>query len=120
LAQWFRPGVAFSILAWGVGIFFFVREGFDTGYGAYSGYILNVMMSALYILLIVKSDIADFSAVVAWSKMLGTAVLSVFNVMVRPDSLFLMTLLAVTLILDLFYIFVYHQRRAGAQRARPV
>lgn len=105
----FRPGAAFGIVAWGVALYYFVGEGYDTGYGAISGYILNVMMSALYIVLIVKhaDKIESFSGVVAWSKMLGTALLSVFNFIVRPDDYLLMTLYTVTFVLDVLYIVIY-------------
>ena len=50
----------------------FVGEGYDTGYGAISGYILNTMMSALYVVIILRhGHLYDFSLVVAWSKMTG-------------------------------------------------
>ena len=111
LRSWFKPALAFGIVAWGVGIYCFVGDGNDTGYGAISGYILNVMMSALYIQLLLQHDVDDFSELVAWSKMLGTALLSVFNVMVKGDDLFLMSLCAITLLLDIAYIALYYQRR---------
>ena len=42
-------------------------EGYDTGYGAVSGYVLNMMMSALYVVLILRHHhVAEFSLVVAW------------------------------------------------------
>jgi hypothetical protein len=118
----FRPGAAFGILAWAVGLYYFVGEGYDTGYGAISGYILNVMMSALYIVLIAKhaDDIQYFSGLVAWSKMLGTALLSVFNFIHRPDDYLLMTLYTVTFILDVLYIYVYYALRQRGPRARRV
>lgn len=121
LAAVFKPAFAFGIVAWGVLIYFYVYGGYDTGYGAMSGYILNVMMSALYINLILKHDPNDFSELVAWSKMLGTALLSVFNMMVRGDDGFLMTLCAFTFLFDVAYIVLFYQRRrAVATRPAPV
>ena len=111
IGPWFKRIVFFSIAAWAVMIYFFVAEGYDTGYGAISGYILNVMMSALYIELIVRSDPRNFSAIVAWSKMLGTALLSVFNAIIRPTDHFLMALCAVPLALDIAYIVIFYARR---------
>jgi hypothetical protein len=119
LDAWFAPAMTFGIVAWGVALYYFVAQGYDTGYGAISGYVLNVMMSALYITLILgHDDIRDFSAIVAWSKMLGTALLSVFNLMVQTQNTFLLILCGVTLILDLVYIGAYHSR-AGAVRRAP-
>jgi hypothetical protein len=120
LRRYFRPAAVLGILFWAVAIYYMVGEGYDTPYGAISGYVLNVMMSALYVVLIVNAGRVEyFSYLVAWSKMLGTALLSVFNYMVKGDDLFLMTLCLVTLLLDLLYIFVFHAmaRRTAAAAA---
>ena len=114
VATYFTPAASCAIVAWGVMIYFFVEGHYDTGYGANSGYILNVMMSALYIELVLRHDIRDFSAVVAWSKGAGTALLSVFNLMVKPDMPFLLTLCLVTLLLDITYVAVFYARRRAA------
>lgn len=112
LKRWFRPAFAFGIVAWTVVLYCFVEGGFDTDYGAYSGYILNVMMSALYIPLVLRHDVDDFSVTVGWSKMLGTALLSVFNYQIHGDRPFLMALCGITFVLDCFYLVVLHKRRA--------
>ena len=58
----FTPACVFGIAAWAVGIYFFVGEGYDTGYGAISGYILNTMMSALYVVIILRhGELYEFS-----------------------------------------------------------
>ena len=49
LKGWFKRACAFGIIAWFFAFYFFVGEGYDNRYGAISGYIINVMMSALYI-----------------------------------------------------------------------
>lgn len=113
LGPWFTRIMLFSIASWGVMIYFFISGGYDTGYGAISGYILNVMMSALYVEAIVRSDPANYSTIVAWSKMLGTALLSVFNAIVRPDDHFLMSLCLITFLLDVVYIILLRMRKNG-------
>jgi hypothetical protein len=114
MANAFRPAAAFGILCWGVALYFFIGGGYDTSYGAMSGYILNVMMSALYCVLIIKQadNVRLFSGVVAWSKMLGTLLLSIFNFWVRPQDHLLMTLYTVTFALDVLYIGLYQGLRA--------
>ncbi len=114
----FRPACLFGIAAWGVAIYFFVGEGYDTGYGAISGYILNTMMSALYVVIILRhGHLVDFSLVVAWSKMLGTALLTVFNFIVQPGNPYLLLLCLLTLALDLLYIGLFYGLRAGRAAA---
>ena len=114
----FRPACVFGIVAWAVGIYFFVGEGYDTGYGAISGYILNTMMSALYLVIILRhGHLYDFSLVVAWSKMLGTALLTVFNFIVQPHNPYLLLLCLLTLALDLLYIGLFYAIRSGRAAA---
>lgn len=114
----FRPACVFGIAAWALGIYFFVGEGYDTGYGAISGYILNTMMSALYVVVILRhGQLRDFSLTVAWSKMLGTALLTAFNFIVQPHNPYLLLLCLLTLALDLLYIALFHAIRAGRATA---
>jgi len=114
----FKPACVFGIAAWAVGIYFFVGEGYDTGYGAISGYILNTMMSALYVVLILRhGHLVDFSLLVAWSKMLGTALLTVFNFVVQPGNPYLLLLCLLTLALDLVYIGIFYAIRSGRAAA---
>lgn len=114
LRKAFKPAMAFGIVAWGFAIYFFVKGGYDNGYGAFSGYILNVMMSALYILLLLQGNARDFSALVGWSKMIGTGLLSVFGFIVNRHNLFLMSLCLISFILDMAYIGLLHQRTKRA------
>lgn len=119
IAHFFRPASAFGIVCWLVALYYFIGEGYDTSYGAISGYILNMMMSALYIVLIAKADNPQFfSDIVAWSKMLGTAVLSLFNFMVRPDDHLLMTLCAATFLLDVIYVIAVRALNGRGAPAR--
>ena len=114
LAAIFKPACVFGIAAWAVGIYFFVGEGYDTGYGAISGYILNTMMSALYVVIILRhGELYDFSLVVAWSKMLGTALLTVFNFIVQSGNPYLLLLCLLTLALDLLYVGLFYAIRSG-------
>ncbi|MFL6193487.1 MAG: hypothetical protein ACJ75H_04910 [Thermoanaerobaculia bacterium] len=114
LRRWFAPAAAFGIVAWTALIYTF--RPLDSSYGGISGYILNVMMSFLYLILLAqeRSDIQDFSALVGWSKMLGTGFFSVFNALYVPENRFLMTMCAVTFILDATYVVAFHRIKAKA------
>lgn len=69
--------------------------------GAYSGYILNVMMSALYIpLLLHMRNSAPFNRLAAaWCKGVGTLFISIFCFLKFEDP-FLLSIGAVTTLLD--------------------
>lgn len=111
LKKYFRPAVAVGIPIWILGIYFFVRQGYDTPTGLISGYILNVIIAALYILLILRHPrLSDFSYIVAWSKMLGTAIASVFCFIALPDKHLLLVMCVTCFVLDSTYIAVFHWR----------
>jgi hypothetical protein len=59
----------------------------------------------------------DFSLLVAWSKMLGTALLTVFNFIVQPHNPYLLLLCLLTLALDLLYIGLFYAVRSGRAAA---
>jgi hypothetical protein len=111
LKRYFRPAVAVGIAVWMLGIYFFVAQGYDTPTGLISGYILNVIIAALYILLILRHpNLSDFSYIVAWSKMLGTAIASVFCFIALPHERLLLVMCVVCFVLDSTYIAVFHWR----------
>jgi hypothetical protein len=119
LKKYWVPVCAFGILAWALAIYFWVKMGYDTGVGATSGYVLNVLMSFLYITLLLNQPIQYFSTMVAWSKMLGTGILTVWNTTLPEINPFVITLGVVTFVLDMTYIVLVHRRKAEA-RAKSV
>lgn len=120
LRRWFAPAAAFGIAAWVALLYFFVRQGFDNTFGGISGYILNVMMSAFYLVMLAQlQNLRDVSPLVGWSKMLGTGVFSIFNFLLTPHNGFLMTLCLVTFLLDAAYVAAYHARAARERAAAP-
>ena len=121
----FRPGLVLGIASWMTAIFFFVREGLDMSMGATSAYIINVMMSAVYIVMLYTHPERRFSATIGWTKGLGTACFSLFMVMAplhryqdtAPAAKgFLLTLCAISLLLDAVYILALHLRQQRATR----
>lgn len=107
--------ITFGIIAWFSSLWFFISEGYDMAMGATSAYIINIMMSAVYIVMVVKHpEIRKFSWTVAWTKGLGTALISVFMFMApmtrfgAPDVPsargFLWALCILTLALDVIFV----------------
>ena len=71
-------------------------------------------MSALYVVIILRhGPLYEFSLLVAWSKMLGTALLTVFNFVVQAGNPYLLALCLLTLALDLLYIALFYAIRSG-------
>ena len=119
LRKYLRPAIVLGIASWSTFIYYFVREGYDMSMGATSAYIINVMMSAVYITMLWTHPERAFSALIGWTKGLGTACFSVFMVMaplhryqedVLAEKGFLLSLCLVTLLLDAIYIVALHNR----------
>lgn len=90
--------------------YFFVAQGFDTPIGANSGYILNLIISLLYPVLLLRGDPLNFSPVVAWCKFLGTGCITVSIFLIYPQNYFIHVLGASCFCLDLGYSVLLNQK----------
>jgi hypothetical protein len=118
LRPYFRPAVALAILAWTATLLLLVRQGYDAPTGIVSGYMVTLLMSALYIPQFYRErDRTPYSPFVAWCKLLGNGLVIGFCVLAYPENEFLLTLCGVTLILDVYYVWLFHTRRAPAPAA---
>ena len=96
--------------------YYYVLQGFDTPIGANSGYILNLIISLLYPILLLRSDVRNFSMRVAWCKGLGTACISVSMFMIYPKNYFVQCLCVACFLFDAAYVYLLKQR----QKALPL
>ncbi len=111
LREYFRASVSLAILAFGATLFLFVRQGYDTSTGLVSGYMVTLLMSALYIPQFLRErDRTPYSPFVAWCKLLGNGLVIGFCVLVYPDNHFLQAMCGITLVLDVYYVFLFHTR----------
>ncbi|MFC0875353.1 hypothetical protein ACE01N_02100 [Saccharicrinis sp. FJH2] len=104
--------IASGIASWFLILFFYIKN-YDhpiSHNGAYSGYILNVMMSAMYVPLLLRlSRTQPFNVWAAWLKGVGTLLISAFCFLRYTDG-FLLSMCAVTTILDATYIYLIMKR----------
>ncbi len=109
----------FKIIAFGLLIiwiplnYFFVKQGFDTTIGANSGYILNLIISLLYPVLLLRSDVKNFSETVAWCKFIGTGCISVSMFLIYPENYFVQILAVSCFVLDLTYAIILKRKSAN-------
>jgi hypothetical protein len=110
LVRHFTAIVTGAIAMWSAGIFAFVKEFHDV-IGGFTGYILNVQMSALYVVEIVNHPMQRaYSMRVGVLKMLGTVVILLAELLAPSPSLFVLVLGPITLALDLAYVALIAQR----------
>jgi len=102
--------IVFGIAAWLVVLYFYIKN-YDAPIsknGAYSGFILNVIISALYISQFFRlSNPQLFSKPIAWSKGVGTALISVFCFLHFTDG-FLRSLCVLNALLDGLYLYIFY------------
>jgi len=87
------------------------HQGYDLPLGSNSAYLDNVEMSALYLWAgLTLADPTRLSPVVAWSKFLGTAMVTVFVFLAYPANAFVHTLAGIVTFLDIAYVAILHRR----------
>lgn len=111
LRRYFPVFVAVLIVGWLVFYVTLKDSGYDLPLGSTSAYLDNIEMSALYLWLgLSLVDPRRLSPVVAWSKALGTGMVTVFVFMTYPDNTFVQGLGVMSAILDATYIVVLTHR----------
>lgn len=113
--RYFKSGLLVSYAFWLWLLFLFVKQGNDTPNGMLSGFIVSVFMSALYVT-VELSDIepAQYSLTAGCAKLVANSSASAFCVLVYGPNHFLITLCAITVVLDVIYLLLFRQRRASA------
>ncbi|MBL4654078.1 MAG: hypothetical protein JKY53_14635 [Flavobacteriales bacterium] len=114
LVKHYKFLIAFCLVCWFAVLYTYIGK-WDlpiTHMGANSGYILNVMMSLMYPILLLKmSTTKGFSYVAGWCKGVGTLLISVFCSLKFGDHYWLLTLCVITSILDGWYLVIFTKKR---------
>jgi len=119
LRRSYRPVIILVAAAWAVVYYFFKTEGFDTAIGAMSAYVAQSLISVLYLLLLLRHHRFVWDSYsIAWLKMLGSGLITVFMFIHYPANHYLQTVAALTLIIDCVYIAVYVRRHRSEKDAR--
>ena len=100
--------VVASLASWLFMLFFYIKN-YDypiSHMGAYSGYIINWMMSMLFITLYVRtSNKVFFSLANNWLKLIGNGCISIFCFL-KFNDWFLFSVIIVNTLLDLLYLII--------------
>lgn len=117
LAQRFRLVTLCGIVAWGVMLYFYIKL-YDaplSHMGAYSGYILSILMGTLYLTLFLSTNtIHRYSYASVWCAGIGNLLVTLFCFSHFTDW-FLLSMCGFTTLLNATYILV-----VAAHRRQPV
>lgn len=114
LRRFFRPALLAGLAGWTAFYWTFRGQGYDLPLGSNSAYVVNIVMSTLYIGLVLRTpDASLFGATIGWLKGLGTGMVTVFVFLAYPENRFVQTLGVITALLDVTYLAVLHLRQRG-------
>jgi hypothetical protein len=106
--------VVASLAGWTAFYVAFRGQGYDLPLGSNSAYVINVVMSVLYIGLVLRAgDVSVFSSDIGWLKGLGTGMVTGFVFLAYPENTFVQTLGVLTALLDGVYLYLLRLRRLG-------
>lgn len=101
-----------NAVAWAVLCYFFRSTNLDTNFGATSGYIINFLLSTLYLLLILRwKDVSVFTLLTAGSKGLGTGIITISMFMIYPENPFILALGVMVFLIDLTYFTILYRKK---------
>jgi hypothetical protein len=91
--------------------YFFMKEGYDTNIGANSGYIINVILSLQCVFMLLQTKKTEnFSLLLAWSRTLGTGLITVSMFIFYPESRLIQLLGCTCFLLDISFIAILTKR----------
>ncbi len=90
---------------------------YDLPMGVLDAYIVNIVMSVAFISLLYVPDFPEHSELLAWSKFLGTGLISVMFSMKYPDNYFLWVIYFVVAAFDIAFILLMYKKRKQLQMA---
>jgi hypothetical protein len=93
----------------------FHHQGYDLPLGSNSAYLDNVAVSGLYLWFGLTRNHLDLSLWVAWSKFIGTGLVSVFVFRQYPGNEFVHALAVIVGTLDVAYLVVLYLRRMSVE-----
>ncbi|UFH56034.1 hypothetical protein [Spirosoma sp. KNUC1025] len=111
MVKYFKYFCIINFAFWILFCYFYRNEGYDTLNGANSGYIINVILSLQCLFMLFQTkDTARFSMVLAWSRMLGTGLITVSLFYFFPENQFVKFLGLSCLVIDNTFITVLWRR----------
>ncbi len=90
---------------------------YDLPMGVLDAYIVNVVMSVAFLSLLFVPNFPEHSKLLAWSKFLGTGIISVMFSMKYPDNYFLWVIYFVVAFFDITFIVLMNKKAKALKNA---
>lgn len=112
--EFFRKNLRWLIalgLAGSIPLSCFFMVQYDLPMGVIDAYIVNVVMSVAFLSLLFVPDFPEHSIALAWSKFLGTGLISIMFQSKYPDNHFLTVVYLVVAAFDILFLVLMYQKR---------
>jgi hypothetical protein len=105
--KYFKLFFGYSIFAWLLLLFYFIKDGYDNPIGANSAYAIQLLISASCLGMMLRSPLEKgISYIAAWSRMLGSFFCGLMCVIHWPQNHWILLMLILYMIIDIFYLWI--------------
>ncbi len=110
---YFKELFSFALVSWLIVLYFFYKNNYDNPIGANSAYVINILISSLYVLMFIRlEDKSVLSFTTAWTKCIGTAMISLMCILRWPENTWLISMCLVCFLLDIYYIYIFKKAKS--------
>lgn len=105
--KYFKLFFGYSILAWLLVLYFFIKDGYDNSIGANSAYAIQLLISASCLGMMLRSPLEKgISYIASWSRMLGSLFCGIMCIIHWPSNHWILIMVILFMVIDIFYLWV--------------
>ncbi|MDF2438701.1 MAG: hypothetical protein K0Q95_3077 [Bacteroidota bacterium] len=104
--KYFKTFFAYSIVAWLLILYFFIKDGYDNAIGANSAYAIQLLISASCLGMMLRAPLEKgISYIAAWSRMLGSFFCGLMCIIHWPENHWILVMVILYMVIDIFYLY---------------
>ena len=105
--KYFNSFFAYSIFAWTIVLYYFIKDGVDNAIGANSAYAIQLLISASCLGMMLRAPLEKgISYIAAWSRTLGSLFCGIMCIIHWPDNHWILSMVIVYMVIDIFYLYI--------------
>jgi hypothetical protein len=105
--KYFNLFFGYSIIAWVVVLYFFIKGNYDNAIGANSAYAIQLLISASCLGMMLRAPFEKgISYIAAWSRTLGSLFCGIMCIMHWPDNKWILSMVVIYMFIDIFYLYI--------------
>jgi hypothetical protein len=112
MQKYFKLLFGFSIFAWLVVLYFFIENGYDNAIGANSAFIIQLVISFTYLMLLLRIDKfrGKLNVSISWLRMFGSLLIGVMCIMHWPQNTWITSMVVIFMMIDIFFLVLMYRK----------